>query len=47
MRVILAKVLWHFDLALLPGMDDWLARHKLFMLWEKPALMVELRRVAR
>ncbi|KAF2446021.1 cytochrome P450 monooxygenase-like protein [Karstenula rhodostoma CBS 690.94] len=47
MRVILAKVIWHFDLELMPGMDDWLERHKLFMLWEKPALMVRLRRVVR
>ena len=47
MRVILAKVLWHFDLELRPGMDDWLERHKLFMLWEKPALMVRLTPVER
>lgn len=47
MRVILAKIIWHFDMELLPGMDDWLERHKLFMLWEKPALMVRLKRVER
>ncbi|KAJ4346340.1 uncharacterized protein N0V89_010269 [Didymosphaeria variabile] len=47
MRVILAKMLWHFDLELQPGMDDWLERHKLFMLWEKPALMVKLSPVVR
>ncbi|KAL5371590.1 hypothetical protein DPSP01_014148 [Paraphaeosphaeria sporulosa] len=47
MRVILAKMVWHFDLELEPGMDDWLERHKLFMLWEKPALLVKLRRVVR
>lgn len=42
MRVILAKMLWHFDLELAPGMDDWLDRNKLFMLWEKPALEIKL-----
>ncbi|KAF9733474.1 hypothetical protein PMIN06_012219 [Paraphaeosphaeria minitans] len=47
MRVILAKIVWHFDLELEPGMDDWLERHKLFMLWEKPALMVKMSKVVR
>lgn len=47
MRVIMAKVVWHFDLELEPGMDDWLERHKLFMLLEKPGLMVKLTRVVR
>jgi cytochrome P450 len=47
MRVILAKLVWHFDLELEPGMDDWVERHRLFMLWEKPALMVKMKRVVR
>ena len=47
MRVILAKLVWHFDFELEPGMDDWVERHRLFMLWDKPALMVKMKRVVR
>ncbi|KAJ4303218.1 hypothetical protein N0V90_002111 [Kalmusia sp. IMI 367209] len=47
MRLIMAKVLWHFDLEMKPESEGWLERHRLFMLWEKPSLMVKLKPVER
>ncbi|KAL1984736.1 hypothetical protein VTN96DRAFT_8769 [Rasamsonia emersonii] len=41
MRLILAKVLWHFDLSLCDESADW-ADQKVYMLWEKKPLMVRL-----
>ncbi|KAF7163145.1 hypothetical protein CNMCM5623_008215 [Aspergillus felis] len=42
MRVILARMLWNFDLKMLPQSDGW-ERQKIFTLWDKGPLMVELR----
>lgn len=42
MRLILAKVLWSFDLQLCEGQNDWLDQ-KVFITWEKMPLMVKLR----
>jgi len=47
MRVILAKVLFHFDMHLQTESKDWLSQNKLYTLWEKPALMVELKPVGK
>jgi hypothetical protein len=44
MRIILAKVLWHFDLELCAESERW-ANHKIFLLWEKPALYCRLKPV--
>ncbi|KAH8819269.1 cytochrome protein [Xylogone sp. PMI_703] len=41
MRLLIALVLWHFDLELCPVSNDW-AKQKVFLLWEKPQLMVKL-----
>ncbi|KAF2147309.1 uncharacterized protein K452DRAFT_282310 [Aplosporella prunicola CBS 121167] len=41
MRVILAKVLWNFDMELCDDKTDWFDQ-KVFRLWEKPALNVRL-----
>jgi len=46
MRLILAKVLWHFDLELADEGDDW-ADQKAPVLWEKKPLMVRLKTVGR
>ncbi|GME59427.1 Cytochrome P450 [Neofusicoccum parvum] len=40
-RVILAKILWHFDLKLGTQSDSWMDQ-KLFVLWKKEPLMVSL-----
>lgn len=42
MRLILAKVLYNFDLVLMPESAGW-AKQKTFALWEKKDLMVRLR----
>lgn len=43
MRLILAKVLWNFDLKLTEESQDWAESQRTFALWEKPPLMVETR----
>ncbi|KAF7174254.1 hypothetical protein CNMCM6106_008462 [Aspergillus hiratsukae] len=43
MRVILAKVLWNFDLELCEESHDW-AEQKSYVLWEKPGLLCRLRK---
>lgn len=47
MRLILAKVLFNFDLTLDEPEFDWFANQKCFTLWEKPALMIKLTPVQR
>ncbi|KAI0180600.1 cytochrome P450 [Hypoxylon sp. FL1284] len=42
MRLILARVLWNFDLALDPVSDGW-HEQRIFALWEKPPLRVWVR----
>ena len=45
MRLILAKVLYKFDLELVDKEQDWFGEQKCFTLWEKGALMVNLKPV--
>lgn len=47
MRLILAKVLFSFDLELVDKRQDWMKDQKLYTLWEKPSLMVKLKPVQR
>ncbi|KAF4466375.1 cytochrome P450 [Fusarium albosuccineum] len=42
MRLILAKLIWHFDVDLDPRSEGWLERNTAFLLWEKPELWVRL-----
>lgn len=42
MRIILARVLWNFDLRLADESRDWLSRQKIYLLWEKSPLYVYL-----
>ncbi|KAI3400197.1 hypothetical protein diail_4082 [Diaporthe ilicicola] len=42
MRIILARVLWNFDLKLADESKDWLSRQKIYLLWEKGPLNVYL-----
>ena len=41
MRLMLAKVLWSFDVELCEQSKNW-TDQKVYTLWEKPALMVKL-----
>jgi cytochrome P450 len=43
MRLILARILWKFDLELLDKSHDWYTRQKTYLAWEKPPLMVNIR----
>lgn len=42
MRLILAQVLWNFDLELMPESADW-SRQKVYAIWEKSPLYVKLK----
>lgn len=46
MRLILAQVLWNFDMELAPESDNW-ANQKIFSLWQKGPLYVKLTPVVR
>lgn len=46
MRLILARLLWNFDLELMPESRNW-KDQKIYTLWEKGALNVKLTPVAR
>lgn len=46
-RLILAKVLWHFDLRLSPGTNNWVERQEIYTLYEKGPLNVYLTPVKR
>lgn len=38
----MSKFLFHFDLALEDGLEDWYERQKSFVVWERLPLMVKL-----
>jgi hypothetical protein len=44
MRAILARLLWHFDIELCEESQGWLKGQKVFVLWDKPDLMIKLSR---
>ncbi|KAK0623936.1 cytochrome P450 [Immersiella caudata] len=45
-RLIVARLFWEFDVHVLPGQEGW-ARQKTFLSWEKPPLMVHVRKLVR
>ncbi|TLD29184.1 hypothetical protein PspLS_04028 [Pyricularia sp. CBS 133598] len=47
MRLVTARLLWNFDIALVEGQDDWIKRQRVFQLIEKDDLMVKLKPVVR
>lgn len=42
MRTILARLVWNFKMELEKPEEDWLGTNKVFILWDKPPLMVKL-----
>lgn len=46
MRLILARVLWNFDLDMMPDSKDW-DKQGVFFLWDKKELHVKLTPVKR
>lgn len=47
MRLIFAKVLFHFDLELVDKKKDWTGQQKVFTVWAKTPLEVRLHPVKR
>lgn len=47
MRLLLAKLIWTFDLELDERSDKWLENCLVFTLWAKPELLVRLTEVKR
>lgn len=47
MRLILARLLWNFDLELQSKCKNWIAEQKTYTLWEKGNLDVKLKPVKR
>lgn len=47
MRLILAKMIWSFDLELDPRSQDWSKECKVMLLWDKPELAVRVKEVVR
>ncbi|KAH8165600.1 hypothetical protein CIB48_g2654 [Xylaria polymorpha] len=43
MRVVLARLVWNFDVVLTPESEQWAERLKIYVLWEKRPLWVKLR----
>jgi hypothetical protein len=41
MRLVIAKILWNFDLSLEEESRNWL-KQKVYLIWAKPPLMVKL-----
>ena len=46
MRLVLAKLLWNFDLELMPESEAWFP-HDMVVIWNSPALHVKLHPVVR
>jgi len=47
MRLLLAKMLWHFDFELENPEEDWYGGSRAFMVWEREPLRIRLRHVER
>jgi cytochrome P450 len=47
MRLLLAKMLWHFDFELEQPEEDWYGSLKVFMVWERGNLRVRLTPIVR
>ena len=47
MRLILARMIWNFDMELVEDSKHWLDGQKAFAVWKKPPLNVQLKLAAR
>jgi len=46
MRLIIARILWEFDIEMCDGMENW-SDVKIFLVWDKKPLPVRLTPVPR
>lgn len=42
MRLIMAKLIWNFDLKLADPREDWIGKMESYIIWEKIPLLVHL-----
>jgi hypothetical protein len=42
--MVVARLLWNFDIELLDEQLDWAARQRVYMVYEKGPLMIRLKR---
>ncbi|KAH8197034.1 hypothetical protein TruAng_008785 [Truncatella angustata] len=42
MRLVITRMLWNFDLELMPGQNDWVSRQRVFIVYNKGPLMIRL-----
>lgn len=47
MRMILARVIFNFDMSIAEDSKGWMERQKIFLFWQKGPLNVHLTPVAR
>lgn len=47
MKLILARLIWNFDMELAAESRDWAEKQKIFILWDKGPLRVRLTPVIR
>jgi hypothetical protein len=45
MRLLLTKVLFNFDLEILPESEGWMENQQVFTLWQKTPLLVKVKAV--
>jgi hypothetical protein len=43
MRLIVARILYRYDVELSPGSEDWIKTQKAYTLWVKPELPMYLK----
>ncbi|KAL0942080.1 l-ascorbate oxidase [Colletotrichum truncatum] len=43
LRIVMAKLLWEFDLELIDGSQDWMDEQKVYLIWQKVPLLVRCR----
>lgn len=43
LRIVLAKILWNFDLELVDMAEDWVSKQRIYLIWQKVPLMVRCR----
>lgn len=41
----LARVLWNFEIQLAPRSRDWMKHQQAYLIWEKPALFIQLKQL--
>ncbi|KAK1633225.1 hypothetical protein BDP81DRAFT_434459 [Colletotrichum phormii] len=40
LRIILAKLVWNFDLELMDESKEWTSRQRIYIIWQKVPLLV-------